>query len=156
MDAIDVGATAIQLVKILSGTFLMRSPNLLFSEAPVQEATIGYEFYLGKYLVTQHQWEIVMGKNNPAQFRKSPEHPVYNISGEEAIAFCQKLSERCGARVRLPSESEWEYTCRARTQGQSFFTTAGPFVDETSVPLGVRHSCKNTPGLRRTAVRRPM
>jgi hypothetical protein len=48
MDAIDLGATAIQLVKILSGTFLMGSPNVLFSEAPVHEVTIGYEFYLGE------------------------------------------------------------------------------------------------------------
>src|SRR5262249_54775321 len=130
----------IQLVKIPSGTFLMGSPNVLISEAPVHEVTIGYEFYLGKFLVTQHQWEVVMGQNNSAQFRTSLEHPVDSVSWEEAIAFCQKLSERCGARARLPSEAEWEYACRAGTQGEFFFGAAGPFVDETSVPSEVRHS----------------
>ena len=117
----------------------MGSPNLLFSEVPVHEVTIGYEFYPGKYLVTQHQWEIVIDKNNPAQSRTFPEHPVDSVSWEEAIAFCQGPSERCGALVRLPSEAEWEYTGRAGTMEEIFFTTAGPFGDETSVPLEVRH-----------------
>jgi formylglycine-generating enzyme required for sulfatase activity len=146
MEAIDLGSTAIQLVKIPPGTFSMGSPNMLFSEAPVHEVTIGYEFYLGKYLVTHHQWEVVTAQNNPAQFRTAPEHPVDSVSWEDAIAFCYRLSERCGAQVRLPSEAEWEYACRAGTQGEFFFTTAGAIIDETSVPLEVCRSLQEYAG----------
>jgi len=141
MKSIDLGQTTIELVKIPPETYQMGSGNALYSESPVHEITFTCEFYFGRYLITQHQWETVMGKN-PSHFRKSPEHPVESISWETAKEFCSRLTERCGMQVRLPSESEWEYVCRAGTKNEFFFTSAGPFSDETSILLETRRALR--------------
>lgn len=66
-------------------------------------------FWIAKHLVSQAQWEAVM-KNNPSRRGRGPEHPVDSVSWEDAREFCRK----CG--LRLPSEKEWEYACRAGTE----------------------------------------
>jgi len=141
MKYIALGQTTIELVRIPPGNFQMGSGNEIYSESPVHEVTFTDEFYFGKYLITQNQWENVMG-TNPSYFRKSPEHPVENISWEEAKEFCRRLTERCGTQVRLPSESEWEYVCRSGTENEFFFTSAGPFIDETGIFLETRRSLR--------------
>ena len=69
------------------------------------------EFFMGKYTVTQAQWQAVMG-NNPSYF-KGKNRPVETVSWNDATKFCQKLSKKTGRDYRLPSEAEWEYACRA-------------------------------------------
>ena len=77
-------------------------------------------FYLGKYEVTQEQWETVMGEN-PSKF-KGPRHPVENVSWEDVQQFIGKLNREEGhTRYRLPTEAEWEYACRAGTTGDYGF-----------------------------------
>src|SRR5262245_7900320 len=120
MTFLDLGGTLIELVPIPPGTFLMGSPNVLFSEAPPHEVTIAHACALGKFPVTQRQWQFVTG-THPAHFRISPEHPVDSVSWTDATHFCDVLSRRCGLVVRLPSEAEWEYACRAGTDGEFFF-----------------------------------
>jgi formylglycine-generating enzyme required for sulfatase activity len=78
------------------------------------------EFYLGKYPVTQEQYQTIMG-NNPSIFKDNPKNPVEKVSWNDAQEFCQKLSEKTGKKYRLPSESEWEYACRAGTQTRYYF-----------------------------------
>ncbi len=68
---------------------------------------------MGKYPITQGQYQAVMG-NNPSHF-KGDNRPVEKVSWDDAIAFCQKLSQLTGAQYSLPSESQWEYGCRAGT-----------------------------------------
>jgi formylglycine-generating enzyme required for sulfatase activity len=96
------------------------------------EVEITRPFYLGAFEVTQEQYETVM-KKNPSRFTRKngggPDHPVDNVSWENAVAFCNALSgleeERKAGRVyRLPTEAEWEYACRAGT------TTAYCFGDD--------------------------
>jgi formylglycine-generating enzyme required for sulfatase activity len=116
-----------QLVLIPAGEFPMgssesetgRKPH----EGPLHEVTITRPFYLGVCPVTQAQFEAVMGKN-PSQFNKShaggPDHPVEQVSWDDAATFCQRLSaypeeKRLGRAYRLPTEAEWEYACRAGT-----------------------------------------
>jgi formylglycine-generating enzyme required for sulfatase activity len=77
-------------------------------------------FALGKYPVTQEQYQAVMGKN-PSHFSDNPKHPVEQVSWHEAQEFCQKLSQQTGKPYRLPSEAEWEYACRAGTQSRYYF-----------------------------------
>lgn len=74
-----------------------------------------YGFYIGKYEVTQAQWQAVMG-NNPSHFRNCDNCPVESVSWNDAQEFLDKLNDRNdGFRYRLPTEAEWEYACRAST-----------------------------------------
>ena len=72
-------------------------------------------FYIGKFQITQKQWQAVMG-NNPSHF-KGDDLPVERVSWHDAQAFCEKLRAMTSKAFRLPSEAEWEYACRAGTTG---------------------------------------
>lgn len=103
-----------KLVLIHPGSFTMGSPEdeegRQDNEKP-HEVTIDKPFYLGAHEVTQEQYEKVMG-NNPSK-SKGTVKPVENLSWENAISFCQKLTElpdekTAGRENRLPTEAEWE------------------------------------------------
>ena len=69
---------------------------------------------MGVTPVTQAQYQAVMGAN-PSHF-KGATNPVETVSWDDATEFCKRLSERAGRTVRLPTEAEWEYACRAGTK----------------------------------------
>jgi formylglycine-generating enzyme required for sulfatase activity len=112
---LDLGeGVEMEFVLIKPGKFMMGDPDGDLGEKPVHEVRITRPFYLGKYKVTQRQWEVVMG-NNPSYF-KGPRNPVENINWEEAQTFLQKLNERLahtGLKFRLPTSAQREYACRA-------------------------------------------
>jgi formylglycine-generating enzyme required for sulfatase activity len=87
-------------------------------ESPQHKVTVE-PFYMGKYPVTQAQWEAVMG-NNPSRF-KGKNRPVENVSWNDAVEFCKRLSDMTGKTYRLPSEAQWEYACRAGTTSPFYF-----------------------------------
>ncbi|MBI4751133.1 MAG: SUMF1/EgtB/PvdO family nonheme iron enzyme [Acidobacteria bacterium] len=104
-----------EFVLIPAGEFQMGSTQS-DDEKPVHKVKISEGFYLGKYEVTQAEWEGVMG-NNPSNF-KGDRLPVENVSWDECQKFLEKLSaKKDGYTYRLPSEAEWEYACRAGTTG---------------------------------------
>ncbi len=78
---------------------------------PEHEVTLD-SFWMGKYEVTQKQYEDIMG-TNPSHFQGDPKLPVERVSWNNAMAFCKKFSAKHGIEVRLPYEAEWEYACRA-------------------------------------------
>jgi formylglycine-generating enzyme required for sulfatase activity len=82
-------------------------------ESPQHQVTVP-SFFMGKYPLTQAQYQAIMG-NNPSYF-KGNNRPVETVSWDDAVRFCQKLSQRTGKNYRLPSEAEWEYACRAGTK----------------------------------------
>jgi formylglycine-generating enzyme required for sulfatase activity len=85
-------------------------------EGPLKKVTIGKDFWMGKYEVTQAEYEKVMG-TKPSGFRDCPRCPVETVSWEDAKGFIQKLNEKNDGFVyRLPSEAEWEYAARAGTK----------------------------------------
>ncbi len=106
-----------EMVRIPSGRFALGSPpneiGRRENESPISEVQVP-AFYMAKFAVTQEQWVAMMGIN-PAMFRENLQAPVENISWLEAQDFCRKLAERSQHLYRLPSESEWEYACRAGT-----------------------------------------
>lgn len=116
----DLGnGVVLETVSIPGGSFLMGSPReeeeRYEDESPQHRVEIA-PFFMGKYPVTQSQYQAVMGAN-PADFQENGAHrPVEQVSWEGAIAFCQKLSQITKRTYRLPSEAEWEYACRARTR----------------------------------------
>ena len=77
------------------------------------EVTLTKPFYMGKYEVTQEQWESVMGKNRSDT--KGAKLPVTDVSWEDCQEFIKKLNAKTDGGYRLPTESEWEYACRAGT-----------------------------------------
>ena len=83
-------------------------------EKPAHEVTIRKPFYMGKFEVTQEQYQQVMG-SNPSRF-KGAQRPVEMAFWDDAKEFCKRASEKCGFVLRLPSEAEWEYACRAGTR----------------------------------------
>lgn len=113
--------TGIRFRLIPPGKFLMGSPD---SEPHRQKderqhrVTITKPFYMGKYEVTQAQWERVMG-TNPSHFQTLDDNlPVERVAWYQSNDFCTKLCELEGVSpqtFRLPTEAEWEYACRAGT-----------------------------------------
>ena len=85
------------------------------SENPLHRVHITKGFWLGKYEVTQSQWQSVMGCN-PSGF-KDPQRPVEQVSWEDCQMFLQRVRCSTGLDIRLPTEAEWEYACRAGTYG---------------------------------------
>jgi formylglycine-generating enzyme required for sulfatase activity len=109
-----------EFVLIPAGTFTMGSPDSDVeaqpNEKPAHRVTISQPFYLGRYPVTQAQWETVM-ENNPSHFSDQPNQPVERVSWKDMHAFLHKLNEReAGGDYRLPTEAQWEYACRAGTE----------------------------------------
>jgi len=116
----------LEMVSIPGESFLMGSPEdeegRRNNESP-QHRVLVPPFFLGKYPVTQIQYEAVMGKN-PSLF-KGANRPVEQVSWNDATDFCWLLSQKTGKTYRLPSEAEWEYACRAGTTTPFYF---GPTI----------------------------
>jgi len=92
--------------RIPSGTFLMGE------RWELRQVTLTKDFYMARYPVTQALWQAIM-ENNPSHF-KGENHPVEQVSWEDAQKFITKLNERTGENLyRLPTETEWEYACRS-------------------------------------------
>jgi formylglycine-generating enzyme required for sulfatase activity len=134
---LDVGdAIPLHMVRIPGGTFTMGSPDdepeRTEAEGPQRDVTVPMCF-MGRYPITQAQYEQVMETNPATQYDAdrfvAPNKPVVGVSWEDATTFCQRLSERTRRTYRLPSEAEWEYACRAGTETPFHFgTTLTPEV----------------------------
>ena len=112
-----------EFVWIPAGRFLMGSPKGeegRDGDEVQHEVRISRGYWLGKYEVTQGEWEAVMG-GNPSYFRSCGSRcPVERVSWDDIQEFMRKLNEResrSGNKYRLPSEAEWEYAARAGTAG---------------------------------------
>jgi formylglycine-generating enzyme required for sulfatase activity len=116
------------------------------SERPAHKVTIKYVFGLCKYEVTQELYHVVMGKN-PAKWQ-GPRNSVEMITWDDAVTFCKRVTKELRQRkligadetIRLPSEAEWEFACRAGT------TTAYAFGDKVEDLGEYAWYKKNAPG----------
>lgn len=121
----EIAGISLELIAIPGGTFMMGSSsgelNRSNDEGPQHQVTV-QPFYMGKYEVTQAQWRAVASlprvardlNSDPSDF-KGDNLPVEQVSWEEAVEFCARLSQAKGRSYRLPTEAEWEYACRAGT-----------------------------------------
>ncbi|OLT56291.1 hypothetical protein BI334_32320 [Moorena producens 3L] len=125
-----------ELVQLKAGKFMMGSPGdesgRDSDEGPQHQVTVP-GFWMGKYQVTQQQWQAVAGyeqvktgiSTNPSNF-KGQSRPVERVTWHEAKEFCARLNQKFkgqlqGRKFRLPSEAEWEYACRAGTTTRYYF-----------------------------------
>ncbi len=125
---LDLGNNvSMKLARIPAGKFVMGCPasekdaegHAHPADEAQHEVAISNAFLMGVTEVTQKQYESVMGKN-PSQF-KGPNNPVEQVAWADAVEFCRKLSAKTGRTVRLPTEAEWEYACRAGSKGRFCF-----------------------------------
>lgn len=119
------GNVRLEMVELPGGTFMMGSPGNLASpytdEGPQHQVMVK-PFQIGKFEVTQAQWRAVAGlpkvtldlNAEPSHF-KGNDLPVEQVSWNETVEFCERLSRKTGKQYRLPSEAEWEYAARAGT-----------------------------------------
>ena len=124
---LDLGqGVSLKLALISVGKFTMGSPEGVgsFDERPRHEVTIAQPFHLGVTEVTQAQWRAVMGTapwKRKSYVKEGADCPATYVSWAAATAFCKKLSARAGGTVRLPTEAEWEYACRAGSKTRYSF-----------------------------------
>lgn len=115
--------TGMNFIRVKAGTFMMGSPVKdfdRFNNETLHKVNLTKDYYLGKYEVTQGEWEVVMGKN-PSYFKNCGKNcPVDNVSWYKVQEFIRRLNEKAKAiglrgGYRLPTEAEWEYAARAGT-----------------------------------------
>ncbi len=105
-----------EFVLVPAGKFIMGAVNGSSDEMPIHPVIIREAFYMGRYEVTQAQWQAVM-KSEPSSF-KGLLLPVEQVSWDDAQEFIRRLNAlHDGLTYQLPSEAEWEYACRANTTG---------------------------------------
>ena len=123
---LDLGdGVTMEFIYMKPGKFVMGGENekdgrFECVEVPKHEVQLTKGFYLGKYEVTQAQYQAAMG-SNPGKSTKAADCPVDNVSEPDALQFCIRLSEITGADARLPTEAEWEYASRAGRSTKWFF-----------------------------------
>ena len=138
------------MVAVPGGTFLMGSPkdepHRLDRESPQHQVTVE-PFLMGRYPVTQAQWRVVAAMPQierelapaPAYFT-GDDHPVEQVSWDDAIEFCARLSAQTNRQYRLPTEAEWEYACRADSDtpfhfGMTISTDVANYNNESKVDV---------------------
>jgi formylglycine-generating enzyme required for sulfatase activity len=115
---LDLGnGVKLELIRIPAGEFVMGSPDEEpdhdISESPQHKVVIGRPFYMGKFEVTQNQWGVIRQASSRANI--GPLFPADGVSWTDATRWCEEMSKRLKVQVRLPTEAEWEYACRAGT-----------------------------------------
>lgn len=117
-----------EMVKVDGGTFFMGAQkndangqnydaNAYAIESPVHQVTVG-GFSIGKFEVTQEQWEAAMG-NNPSTI-VGTQNPVENVTWEEVQAFIAVLNQASGLKYRLPTEAEWEFAAKGGNKSNGY------------------------------------
>ena len=102
----------VEMVFVKGGCFQMGSNDVDGDEKPAHEVCVA-DFSIGKYEVTQGQWQAVMG-SNPSYFKsRGTDCPVENVSWNDVRKFIETLNSSTGKKYRLPKEAEWEYAARS-------------------------------------------
>lgn len=131
-----VAENGMQLVYVAPGSFKMGEPKGgRDNEKPVHDVTLTQGYWIGKYEVTQNEYEKIMG-NNPSVF-KGNNKPVDGVSWYNAVIFCQKLTKReraagclpAGYEYCLPTEAQWEFAARGGTESKAYKFSGGNNLD---------------------------
>jgi len=129
--SLEPEAISLDMLLVPGGSFVMGSPKDELersdAEEPPHQVTVP-SFFMGRYPVTQAQWQAVAAlptvardlKPEPSNFQ-GKNRPVEQVSWYDTVEFCARLEVLTARAYRLPSEAEWEYACRAKTQTPFYF-----------------------------------
>jgi|GEM_PF-1541016 len=134
----NITVEGIEFVFVEGGTFKMGSQNtdpsapnygvasegshFNANQTPIHNVTLS-DYYIGKYTITQAQWEAVMGSNPSKNIGAN--NPVEYVSYTLAAEFVEKINQLTGKTFRLPTEAEWEYAARGGNKSQGFLYSGG-------------------------------
>ena len=127
-----------QFVYVAPGSFQMGSNDGTNDEKPVHGVTISKGYWIGKFEVTQSEYEEIMDIN-PSEYKKI-DRPVSRVSWNDAVSFCQKLTERerktgrlpTGYEYRLPTEAQWEFAARGATASKGYKYSGSDKLDNVA------------------------
>jgi formylglycine-generating enzyme required for sulfatase activity len=125
----------IEMVFVQGGTFTMgctpeQGGDCKDYEKPVHQVTLS-NFSIGKYEVTQAQWQAVIG-DNPSKFKGCDNCPVENVSWDEVQEFIRQLNQKTDKQYRLPTEAEWEYAARGGAKKRGYKYSGSNILDEVA------------------------
>jgi formylglycine-generating enzyme required for sulfatase activity len=124
----------IEMVFVEGGTFTMgctaeQGNDCNNDEKPAHQVTLS-SFSIGKYEITQAQWQAVMG-SNPSEF-KGDSLPVEMVSWDDVQEFISKLNAQTGKKYRLPTEAEWEFAARGGVKSKGYKYSGGNNIDSVA------------------------
>lgn len=125
-------------------TVITFTPGQSFKDCPDCPEMLpipGKDYAIGKYAVTQRQWKAIMGANPSEPPSCGDDCPVDKVSWNEAQAFIQKLSAKTGKQYRLPTDDEWNYSCRAGSQKKN----CGSDNKNSPVPYNANSNIQTSP-----------
>lgn len=127
-----MGCTGEQVTRAQGGSSTMSagSYDCASDESPTHSVTIS-SFYIGKYEVTQKQWQDIMG-TNPSHNAGCDNCPVEQVSREDIQTFIQKLNNKTGKNYRLPTESEWEFAARGGNNCKYYKYAGSSTIDDVA------------------------
>jgi len=120
---INVGGISIDVIFVAAGTFTQGGFN--FGNSVSRQVTLTRGFWIGKYPVTQAQYQAVMG-NNPSHFGGRPNNPVESVNWHNATEFASRVGGR------LPTEAEWEFAAKGGNKSQGFIYSGSDNADEVA------------------------
>ena len=153
----SVSGVNIKMIYVEGGTFTMgctseQGDDCRENEKPAHKVSLS-GFYIGKYPVTNQEFEAVMG-SSPSRIKGCPDCPVENVNWFEAQEFIEKLNEITGKKYRLPTEAEWEYSARGGVSAtinnrQSYKYSGSNNIDEVAWYQSSKESRINPVGLKK-------
>lgn len=117
------------LVYVQGGIYNMGNSDTESDESPIHKVVVP-NFYIGKYEISQEQWELIM-ETNPS-FKKGNKYPVENVNWFDAYMFIRKLNDITGRKFQLPTEAQWEYAASGGIYNKGYKYSGSNIIDEVA------------------------